>query len=233
MSGKGVKEISVFVDESGSFDPDAKSSQYYLVCMVFHDQSVPIDEAIARLDEGLIGLGLGENHTVHAGPLIRWEEPYRKLRRQERRVIFARMMSFLRHVDVTYRCFYVDKRFVDCVEVLHDQLLQQIVAFLAEHAVEFNSYDKLKVYYDNGQSYVTTILRDAFALFSSRLEFVPNVVPEKYRLFQVADVIATLELVRLKLESDGRISEAEKGFFLSIQNLKKNFLRPTSRKRYE
>lgn len=178
-------------------------------------------------------LGLGENHTVHAGPLIRWEEPYRKLRRQERRVIFARMMSFLRHVDVTYRCFYVDKRFVDCVEVLHDQLLQQIVAFLAEHAVEFNSYDKLKVYYDNGQSYVTAILRDAFALFSSRLEFVPNVVPEKYRLFQVADVIATLELVRLKLESDGRISEAEKGFFLSIQNLKKNFLRPTSRKRYE
>ena len=27
------KEISVFVDESGSFDPDAASSRYYLLCI--------------------------------------------------------------------------------------------------------------------------------------------------------------------------------------------------------
>ena len=52
-------------------------------------------------------------------------------------------------------------------------------------------------------------------------------------LFQVADMIATLELVRLKLETEGRISDAEKEFFLSIQNLKKNFLNPTARKRHE
>lgn len=38
MSGGGTKEISVFVDESGSFDGNSKSSQYYLICMVFHDQ---------------------------------------------------------------------------------------------------------------------------------------------------------------------------------------------------
>ena len=63
--------------------------------------------------------------------------------------------------------------------------------------------------------------------------FVPNVTPEKYKLFQVADMIATLELVRLKLETEGRISDAEKEFFLSIQNLKKNFLKPTARKRHE
>ena len=100
------------------------------------------------------------------------------------------------------------------------------------HADEFNSYDKLKVYYDNGQSNVKSILNDAFALFSSKLEFVENVTPDKYKLFQVADMIATLELVRLKLETDGRISDAEKDFFLTIQNLKKNFLKPTARKLY-
>lgn len=37
--GEKVKEISVFVDESGTFDPDAEASRFYLVCMVFHDQS--------------------------------------------------------------------------------------------------------------------------------------------------------------------------------------------------
>ena len=233
MAGKGTREISVFVDESGSFDPDAKSSQFYLVCMVFHDQDVSIAENVLALNVGLREIGLAEDHAVHAGPLIRWESPYRNLRRQDRRVVFAKMLAFLRRIDVTYRCFHVDKRFVDDVGILHDRLLQQIVAFLSAHAAEFNAYDKLKVYYDNGQSDVSLILKDAFALFSSKIEFVPNVTPEKYKLFQVADMIATLELVRLKLETEGHISDAEKEFFLSIQNLKKNFLKPTARKRHE
>ena len=30
----GTKEISVFVDESGSFDPDESSSRFYLICFV-------------------------------------------------------------------------------------------------------------------------------------------------------------------------------------------------------
>ena len=39
-----VKEISVFVDESGSFDPAVEASQFHLVCMAFHDQSSSIAE---------------------------------------------------------------------------------------------------------------------------------------------------------------------------------------------
>ena len=232
MSGHGIREISVFVDESGSFTSDAGPSRYYLVCMVFHDQAASIDEEVAALDGELSSLGLGAEHAVHAGPLIRWESPYRNLRRQDRRIVFAKMLGFLRRIDVSYRCFHVDKRFVDGAGALHDRLLQQIVSFLSSHAEDFNAFDRLKVYYDNGQSDVTQILREAFALFSSRIEFVSQVVPGKYRLFQVADMIATLELVRLKLETEGRISAAEKDFFLSIQNLKKNFLKPTARKLY-
>ena len=96
MAGKGAREISVFVDESGSFDPDAKSSQFYLICMVFHDQDVSIAENVAALNVGLREIGLAEDHAVHAGPLIRWESPYRNLRRQDRRVVFAKMLAFLR-----------------------------------------------------------------------------------------------------------------------------------------
>jgi len=233
MAGKGTKEISVFVDESGSFDANAESSQYYLICMVFHDQSISIEKDVALLNQELQGLGLPVDHAVHAGPLVRWESPYRNLRRQERRVVFTRMMAFLRRCDISYRCFYVDKRFVEDAGQLHDRLLQQVVSFLAAHTDDLNAYDKLKVYYDNGQSDVLSILRDAFALFSSKLELVPEVTPGKYKLFQVADMIATLELLRLKLENDCRISDAEKDFFLSIQNLRRNFLKPASRKRWE
>ena len=71
-----------------------------------------------------------------------------------------------------------------------------------------------------------------FLLFSSRVEFVPYVTSSKYRLFQAADMIATLELIRIKLENEGRISDTEKMFFLSIQNLKKNYLKLLERKRW-
>ena len=232
MSGKGTKEISVFVDESGSFDPLATSSQFYIVCMVFHDQGKSIADDVAALNRELRGIGLDDTQAVHAGPLIRWEDPYRHLRRQDRRIVFGKLLAFMRRSDISYRCFAVDKRFVDDVQTLHDRLLQLMTAFLVAHADDLNAYDKLKIYYDNGQSNVKAILKDAFALFSSRIEFVENVTPEKYKLFQVADMIATLELVRLKLETDGRISDAEKDFFLTIQNLKKNFLKPTARKLY-
>ena len=230
MLGKGTKEISVFVDESGSFDPSAASSQFYIVCMVFHDQDKSIADDVATLNRELQGIGLDDTQAVHAGPLIRWEDPYRHLRRQDRRIVFGKLLAFIRRAEITYRCFAVDKRFIRDIKTLHDRLLQQIVAFLVAHATDLNAYDKLKVYYDNGQVSVREILKDAFALFSSKIEFVENVTPEKYKLFQVADMIATLELVRLKLKTDGRISDAEKDFFLTIQNLKKNFLKPTARK---
>lgn len=232
MPSKGTKEISVFVDESGSFDSLASSSQFYIICMVFHDQDKSITSDVATLNKELRGIGLNDAQAVHAGPLIRWEDPYRHLRRQDRRIVFGKLLAFMRRAEISYRCFSVDKRFVDDVQTLHDRLLQQMVAFLVAHADDLNAYDKLKIYYDNGQSNVKAILKDAFALFSSRIEFVEDVTPEKYKLFQVADMIATLELVRLKLETDGRISDAEKDFFLTIQNLKKNFLKPTARKLY-
>ena len=45
-----MKELSIFVDESGDFGPVAKHSPYYAVTMVFHDQ----DEAIEVSDEIII-----------------------------------------------------------------------------------------------------------------------------------------------------------------------------------
>ena len=126
----------------------------------------------------------------------------------------------------------MDKRYVTSSGELHDQLLQQIIRFLIAHADDFNSFDKLKVYYDNGQEEVLALLKTAFAIFSSRVIFVPEVSPSRYRLFQAADMIATLELLRIKLETEKKISETEKLFFLNIQSLRKNFFKPLDRKRW-
>lgn len=124
----------------------------------------------------------------------------------------------------------VDKRTVDNYGGLRTKLLREISAFLASKLEELNAYDKLKIYYDNGQSDVIALLREGFKPFGARTEFVEDVTPGKYRLFQAADMIATLELVRAKLKADGRISSSEKGFFESVQKLNRVYLKPLSRK---
>ena len=70
-------------------------------CLVLHDQSADISEAVSSLEDSLEAMGLGRDHCIHAGPLVRREKEYANMRREERRRVFARMMSFIRKADFT------------------------------------------------------------------------------------------------------------------------------------
>lgn len=229
-----TKEISVFVDESGSFAPAGSDlhSPYYLLCMVFHDQSDDLTSEIEQLREAFRQTGLDADHTIHAGPMIRREGEYRLMPRELRIRIFRRMMVFIQKARFKYRCFKVFKPYNSKSEAIHDTILQEIVDFLVSHRVDFNGCDRIKVYYDNGQMQVSALLKEAFAIYSAKVEFVADVQPSKYRLFQVADVICTLELAKAKLLESGSVSESEERFFGGIKNFKKNYLKPLSRKEY-
>ena len=48
------------------------------------------------------------------------------------------------------------------------------------------------ILYDNGQHELAAILKEAFAIYASRTQFVKDVSPERYKLFQVADLACTL-----------------------------------------
>ena len=68
-----TKEISVFVDESGSYNPDETSSLYYMVCLVFHDQDSDISGEISKLEEAIAATGRDSSHCIHTALLIRRE----------------------------------------------------------------------------------------------------------------------------------------------------------------
>lgn len=223
--------ISVFVDESGSFDPEVSSSRYYLICLVLHDQNDAIDGEVAKLEDSMEAIGVGRNHSIHAGPLIRREREYSGMGREERRAIMSRMMSFIRKAPFSYECFALDKKYISNGAAIHDSLLQMLVRFLIDRSDRLNGYDRLRIYYDNGQSQVKDLLVEAFAIYASRTEFAVDVHPDRYRLFQVADTLCTLELARLKLQAGDRLSNSEFEFFGGVQNLKRYYLKPIVRKR--
>ena len=119
------------------------------------------------------------------------------------------MMAFVRACDIEYVCFKIDKALIGSRQELHDPLLQQIVGFLVRHMNDLNIYDVLKVYYDNGQHELSALLKEAFAIYASRTQFIRDVSPERYKLFQVADLACTLELTALKLNEAGFLSPSE------------------------
>ena len=78
---------------------------------------------------------------------------------------------------------------------------------------------------------VNKILSSVFNAFFSQVEF-RKVLPSQYKLFQVADLLCTLQLIKLKSEMK-MLSKSEKLFFGSYRDLKKNYLKNIEKKEYD
>ncbi len=145
-----MKELSIFIDESGDFDEYSIHSPFYIITMVFHDQSDDIRDSISKLNQELSYLGV-ENVCIHTGPIIRREEIYTEMNIPERRRIFNKMIAFIRQINIRYKCFYIDKKHIDDVVEASGKLSRQISQFIKDHYDDFLSFDDIKIYYDNGQ----------------------------------------------------------------------------------
>ena len=56
-------------------------------------------------------------------------------------------------------------------------------------------------------------------------EFAQAVTPDRYKLFQPADMIATLKLIETKLAHGDPMTESEYKSFSGPRNFKRNYLR--------
>ncbi len=61
-----MKELSIFIDESGDFGEYDHHSPYYIITMVFHDQQEDIQPAVSMLNQELSYLNL-DNLCIHTG----------------------------------------------------------------------------------------------------------------------------------------------------------------------
>ncbi len=224
-----MTELSIFVDESGDFGEYDYHAPYYIISMVFHDQAIDIQDNIRKLEEEMTNIGW-PHHCVHAGPVIRSEHEYKEYNLSERQKILKRMIVFIRGLDLQVKTVHIEKRqFEDSIEAV-GKLSKLLSAFIRSNLEYFLSFDKVKVYYDNGQVEVTRILSSVFNALLENVEF-KKVLPAEYRLFQVADLVCTLKLTGLKMERHS-LSKSEKLFFRDERTLKKNYLKVVKDKEF-
>ena len=219
------KTLSIFVDESGRFQHPDSASRFYIVSLVLHDQSVDLTPELRGLDLRFRDLHL-EKLCFHAGPLIRQEKVFAVMDRSFRYRIFAAMMGFARHVDFKYHCLVVDKKDVTSSDQIVKRLSVGLADFLSGHRKGLGAFDRVKIYYDCGQSPVTNLLHRTFvAIPGVRVEFAQAVKPERYRLFQIADLVCTVRFIEEKLRSGEGMTLSEFKFFGGPKEFRHNVMR--------
>lgn len=224
-----MRELSVFVDESGDFGPYTPHSPYFMLSLVFHDQSANIQKEIPYLDAALNRNGFNSAHAVHTAPLIRRELEYRNTDPTLRVKLFDALFNFFIHCDIKTKTVVIDKSIFGGGDTLSERLAKELGEFIREHLEWLHGYDRVVIYYDRGQSEVTRVLRLIFSANLSHAEF-RVVHPDQYKLFQVADLVCTLELLDIKLKAKS-LSKSEREFFKDPKRLRKNYLKWLERKR--
>lgn len=213
-------ELSIFIDESGDFGKVTKHSVYYIVSLVFHEQNRKLDKPIEHLRSSLLNLGLEPENAIHCMPLIRNEDSANNVELFSRQKTFRYLFQFLRHSGVRYKSIVIDKK-------EHNVSLQDSISHESDCIIKANkqyleSFDSIKVYYDRGQKQLTKVLSDCFINGLNNIEF-KFAKPKEYYLFQVADLICSLELLNVKKED---LNKSEIMFFRSRRYLYKNYLKP-------
>ena len=216
-----MKELSIFIDESGDFGNYDVKSPYFIISMVFHDQKDTLTSFIVSLDSRVSKIC--NYKLLHCGPLIRKEKPYKSIDLNDRIKLFKFLYLFSSKIPITYKEIIVLKK--DCADtsMISTKLNTQLSLFIRENLEFFNAFEIVKIYYDNGQPELSQVIKRSFTSQLFNVEF-KTIIPDEYKLQQVADLFCTLVLLKLKFDNH-TLSRSELSFFGGRNNLKKNYFK--------
>lgn len=166
-----MKELSIFIDESGDFGFSNGSSKYYSITLLFHDQSKDISNHIEKITNKL-----GNKEPVHSGPLIRRESPYYDIPIKDRRKIFNSIFFFSSTSPISYFNLIYNKKNFENPLKLQGKMSKDIYSFLFSIQDFLITFDKIKIYYDNGQYQITAIINNVFSILGFNYE-IKRVAP--------------------------------------------------------
>lgn len=156
---------------------------------------------------------------IHMADLIMRRGDYRSFNIDKRKSIFNAIYTFSRKVPVRFQTIIIDKKYVDNTRILKQRLSSEINKMIKEHENYFEKFDKIVMYYDNGQETLGTILDSIFSRFDGfehRVEFNHK---EK-RLFQVSDMLTFIDKYNYKYKHNMKFTKSEK-FFFSTKEMRK------------
>lgn len=205
-----VERLNIFVDETGEFGFGKNASRLYGVSFTFHEQSDDISIELGKLNDRLQRIGYTD--MIHMADLIMRRGDYSDFEIKTRKSIFNSIYQFSRKIKVRYKTIIVDKKYVDSGKVLKYKLANEIDKMIIENGGYFNKFDRIVMYYDNGQEILGTILDTVFNRFENYLH-VDDFNHKEKRLFQVSDMLTYIDKYDYKYKHKIPFTKGEKYFF--------------------
>jgi hypothetical protein len=225
--GGFMRELSLFCDESGT---EQGSSRYYVLSLVLHNQQTPLAEPFALYRQALTAKSL-PNIPLHTSPLMNGHDAYAGMEMSQRKSLLMSFLTMYRHLPISYHTLLYTKAAFSTPTALAERLRRDLVDTMFDHLELFQSFDTVKVYYDDGQEIVTRALHQALDYALARETVLYRMAsPSDYLLSQVADFICTVELTAQKYQ-DHFETPTDSKVFGTWRTFRENYLKPVRRKR--
>ena len=195
-----MKELSIFIDESGDFGVATKFPSYYLTTFILHEQNKDISNQIEQLEKRIRSNNFAIEY-LHAMPIIRGESVFKKYSISDRRKMLYCMLNFTMSCPITHFTVSINRKIAADKVALSGKLSKEISAFIDKNYSYLIQFDQIIVYYDNGQTELSSILNAIFSAHISNVVF-RTAMPQNYKLLQVADFICSIELLAKKKNTD-------------------------------
>ncbi len=204
------QKLNIFIDESGDFGFVHGSSHLYAISFTIHESNHSIKDDLQYLNYNLAKQHY--NGMLHLAYLIAKRDDYSCFSLEKRQKIFWTIFNFARKVPIKLKTFLFDKRYMNCKNQLMKAIFTQITAFIKEHQKYFNLFEKIVIYYDNGQETLSFILNTIFATNES-VEIQVDFDHVTKRLFQVSDMLTVIDKLDYKFHNNIPFTKAERYFF--------------------
>lgn len=225
------KQLDIYIDESGNFAPFTKQNPIYSVSFVFVERTDETSERSLLFSKSLSRLPGGDTF-VHVGNLVRGKEPYEGMLREDRQKLFYCLFMFAKRLDMSFYSFHVRKdESGGNVFGLSAKIHAAIGEMLANYHGFFESFGRVVVHYDNGQTELGLVLQSSFlGGVPCEVQFVETRQQEE-PIMQVADMICYLETLYFKLK-EGHPTSSDLSFFGKTKtDIDRKYLNPLRKKK--
>lgn len=218
--------LSVFCDEAGQQD---MSAGYYLITLVLHDQGEPLTRLMSEYTAQLRMTGLPDI-PFHMVDLLQGHGDYEGLDMATRKRLLVKFGIFLQKAPIRYKTFAYETFDVSDAENLLARMKRDLVNFAFDSLAWLQSFERVSVYYDEGQQVVTKALHRAFDyMLPENVVEYKNLRYQDRRLAQAADYLCSIELAARRYQCRAE-SRTYLKFFGPRGAFKKNWLKQVRRK---
>lgn len=204
------RRLNIFIDESGDFGFTEGSSELYTVSFTIHESDNSIINDLEYLNNRLKKIDY--DGMIHLADLIARRGDYAHFDFKQRQNIFWSIFFFSKRVKVKIHTIIVDKRFKNNKTQLNRELAGEINNFFNSMSDYMNEFEKVVVYYDNGQDALGAII-DTLLLNKTNVEHRIEFDHKEKRLFQVSDMLTFVDKIVYKHQNNMPMTKAEKYFF--------------------